>query len=320
MFVVIGTANIDLLVSGFDKMPVVMGDEFTTSSLVFCDEPLQMVLGGNGANCAYVLAGLGAPTTLCSAGGADELGRIVCGWLAAQGVDLTGVVQHRQAATAYTAIVSDRALNRLAYHHPGALAAYRAADLPTELLRQAKVVLATGYTIMPQLRPLGFAEALATARQGGALTALDIGPAIGRPAQLDELAPFLPVIDYCLANRHELAVCTDEREIDRGAQRLLAAGAACVIVKQGADGALIYQPGQRAHVPAFRVEVHSTVGAGDAFNAGLLYARQQGDPLEEAVRFGNAVAALVISSGAGILGCPSLAHVHEFVRYAEQRD
>jgi len=60
MFVVIGTANIDLIVSGFDQMPVVMGDEFTTSSLVFCDEPLQLVLGGNGANCAYVLAGLGA--------------------------------------------------------------------------------------------------------------------------------------------------------------------------------------------------------------------------------------------------------------------
>jgi sugar/nucleoside kinase (ribokinase family) len=229
------------------------------------------------------------------------------------------VVQHPQRATAYTTIVSDRALNRLAYHHPGALAAYRFVDLPTELLRRAKVVLVTGYTIMPQLRPLGFAQALATARQGGAITALDIGPAIGQPAQLDELAPFLFEIDYCLANRHELAVCTGDSETDRGAQRLLGAGAACVIVKLGAEGALVYQPGRRMHVPAFQVAVHSTVGAGDAFNAGLLYARQQGDTLEEAVRFANAVAALVISSGSGILGCPSLTHVHEFVRYAHDQ-
>jgi sugar/nucleoside kinase (ribokinase family) len=314
MFVVIGTANIDLIVSGFDHMPIVMGDEFTTSSLVFCDEPLQMVLGGNGANCAYVSAGLGVPTTLCSAVGQDELGRIVCGWLAGQGVDLSGVVRHPEQATAFTTIVSDRAHNRLAYHHPGALAAYTVADLPAELLAWAKVVLATGYTIMPQLRPTGFAQALHTARRAGALTALDIGPAIGQPTQLAELAPFLADIDYCLANRHELAVCTGEQETDRGAQRLLGAGAACVIVKQGAAGALVYQPGRRMHLPAFRVAVYSTVGAGDAFNAGLLFARQQGDTLEEAVRFGNAVAALVISSGKGILGCPSLSRVHEFLR------
>jgi sugar/nucleoside kinase (ribokinase family) len=314
MFVVIGTANIDLIVSGFDQMPVVMGDEFTTSSLVFCDEPLKLVLGGNGANCAYVLAGLGAPTSLCSAVGLDELGRIVHGWLAQQGVDLTGFVHNRQRATAYTTIVSDRGRNRLAFHHQGALATYTLADLPAALLAQAQVVLVTGYSIMPGLRPTGFAQVLASARQQGAVTALDIGPAIGQPAQLAELEPFLPYVDYVIANRHELAVCTDEEETDRGAQRLLTSGAVCVVVKQGIDGTVVFQPGRRIHVPAFPVAVHSTVGAGDAFNAGLLYARKQGDALEDAVRFGNAVAALVISSSQGILGCPSLARVHEFLR------
>ena len=64
MFLIIGTANVDLLVSGFAKMPGDSSDEFTTSNLVFCDEPLKLVLGGNGANCAYVLAGLGAPASV----------------------------------------------------------------------------------------------------------------------------------------------------------------------------------------------------------------------------------------------------------------
>jgi sugar/nucleoside kinase (ribokinase family) len=314
MFVIIGTANIDLIVSGFDQMPVVMGDEFTTSSLVFCDEPLQMLLGGNGANCAYVLAGLGAATTLCSAIGNDPLGRLVHDWLTTQGVDCRALLRHPSHATAFTTIVSDRVRNRLAFHHPGALAAYSSADLPPTLLHEANVFLVTGYTILPRFRPAGFAQMLAAARQAGAITALDIGPAIGQPAQIDELGPLLPGLDFLLTNRHELAVCTGESEPDAGAQRLLTAGAACVIVKQGREGALLCQPGLRVHVPAFAVEVATTVGAGDAFNAGLLFARSQGDTLEDAVRFGNAVAALVISSGRGILGCPALASVHEFVR------
>lgn len=314
MFVIIGTANIDLLISGFEQMPIVHGDEFTTDSLVFCEEPLQLVLGGNGANCAYALAGLGAPTSLCSAVGADELGRIVHDWLAEQGVGLAGFVHHPSCATAYTTIVSDRSRNRLAFHHPGALAAYTLADIPVELLAGASVVLATGFTIMPQLRPAGFAQALTTAREHGALTALDIGPAIGNPTALAELAPLLESVDYLIANRHELSICTGETSVERGAQTLLAAGARCVIVKQGGAGATLFQPGRQVHVPAFAVEVYSTVGAGDAFNAGLLFARQQGATLEEAVRFGNAAAALVISSGRGILGCPSLARVIEFMR------
>jgi sugar/nucleoside kinase (ribokinase family) len=319
MFVVIGTANIDLIVSGFAQMPTVMGDEFTTSSLVFCDDPLRLLLGGNGANCAYVLAGLGAAVGLCSAVGVDELGRLVIDWLERQGVALAGLLRHPTQATAFTAIVSDQALNRLAFHHPGALAAYTVADIPHPWLAEAQVLLATGYTIMPGMRPAGFAQALATAHQLGAITALDIGPAIGQPTQLDELAPVLPHVDYLIANRHELAVCSGEAEVETGAARLLTAGAACVIVKQGADGATIFLPDGAQLVPAFPVLVDSTVGAGDAFNAGLLYACRQRLPLVEAVRFGNAVAALVISSGQGILGCPTPPQVAELLAQPSMR-
>lgn len=307
MFVIIGSANVDLIVSGFDQMPVVMGDEFTTSSLVFCDDALKLVLGGNGANCAYVLAGLGAPTALCSAVGQDELGRLVQGWLTERGVHLDGLAKSTERATAFTTIVSDRSLNRLAFHHPGALAGFSLDDISTAVLKRADVLLATSYTIMPRLRSTGFAQVLAQAHRRGAITAVDIGPAIGRPASLAELTPLLPAVDYLIANRHELVVCTGIEETEKGAQALLRAGARCVVVKLGAGGAAVYQADGQQTIAAFSVEVLSTVGAGDAFNAGLLYGLRQEWLLTEAVRFGNAVAALVISARRGILDCPSLA-------------
>lgn len=290
-------------------MPIVAGDEFTTSSLVFCDDALRLVLGGNGANCAYTLAGLGAAVALFSAVGVDELGRLVTERLRDRGVDLQGLVRSEQRATAYTTIISDRAQNRLAFHHPGALAGYSVADIPSDLLAKADVVLAASYPILPQLRPAGFTQILGAAHRRGALTALDIGPAVGEPARLAELTPLLSTVDYFLANQHELAVCTAEQDIAAGAECVLAAGAGCVIVKCGAAGAIAFRPRERLDVPAFAVAVHSTVGAGDSFNAGLLLALQRGEPLAAAIRFGNATAALVIASPAGILGAPTGAQV-----------
>lgn len=319
MFVIIGTANVDLLVSGFAKMPGGGGDEFTTSNLVFCDAPLKLVLGGNGGNCAYVLGGLGAPTALCSAVGQDELGALVCNWMTERHVDLTGLVRHPQRATAFTTIVMDNALNRLAFHHPGALAALTYEDLPAQLLQTADVLLVTGYTILPGLRPQGFARALAEAKSHGAITAVDIGPAIGQPAQLAELQPLLPAVDYLIANRHELAVFTGTEDVEEGALRLLQAGASCLIIKLGKAGATIRTSASKTHVPGFTVETRSTVGAGDSFNAGLLYGLQQGWPLEKAVRFGNAVAALVVSAERGILGSPSLAQVETLLHQIDEQ-
>ncbi len=314
MFVIVGSANVDLLISGFAQMPGGEGDEFTTSSLVFCDDPLNMLLGGNGANCAYVLAGLGAPTTLCSALGQDELGHLVAGWLSEQGVSLAGVARKSDHATAYTAIVTDRASNRIAFHHPGALAHFALADIPPTLLAAAHVLLITGYTIHPQLRPHGFAALLAQAKKHGTLTALDIGPAIGQPAQLAELMPLLPQVDYLLTNRHELAVCTGEGDLEVGAQRLLAAGARCVVIKQGKAGAAIRTNTLCLDLPAFAINTRSTVGAGDSFNAGLLLGLQQGWPLAAAARFANAVAALVVASPRGILGCPNRHQVDHLMK------
>ena len=47
-------------------------------------------------------------------------------------------------------------------------------------------------------------------------------------------------------------------------------------------------------VPGFEVNANLSVGAGDAFNVGFLYGVQQKWPPQQAIRFGNAVAALVL--------------------------
>lgn len=313
-FLALGNTTVDLFVSGLTAMPAVGGDEFTTSNLAFCDRPLEMVLGGNGAIAAYVLARLGAAVTLCSATGADPLAEIAGQWLAAVGVDSGGLARIPTAGTSTTTVVTDAQLNRISFHYPGATHLYAPSDFSAHWLRPDGVLLASAYPLLPAWRPQGFCDLLARARQAGMITALDIGPAIGRPTALEELRPLLSDVDYLLCNGHELAVCTGETTLAAGMAALAAAGAGCVVVKRGREGVCLRLPdGASIAVPGFAVEARFTVGAGDAFNAGFLFALKQGRPIPAAATFANAVAARVVSAARGALGAASLAEVEALV-------
>lgn len=318
MFLVIGTTTLDLFNGGIAQMPTVRGDEFTTDSLVFCQEPLQMLLGGNAGIAAYALARLGAPVAIGSAIGSDPSGDLLQNWLQAAGVATSGLVRHATAATSTTTVVSDQTRNRLAFHHAGSSHHYAPGDLPADLLAQTKVVLLSAFTLLNQWRPDGFTDLLVQAKKQGAITALDIGPAIGHPVKLGEIAHLLRYVDYFICNEHELSVCCEVDETAGGSKvgmaQILTHGAGCVVIKRGAEGALVQAKGEATvHVPGFAVNARMTVGAGDSFNAGFLYASQQGKAPAEAARFANAVAALVVTSAQGALGAPTLPQVEALI-------
>lgn len=311
MIGVLGTTTMDLIISGMVSMPRFDGDEFKNSSLTYCGRPLKLMLGGNGANSAYVLAALGGGSALLSAVGCDELGTVMLGWLEARGVRLDGVLRHPTAATATDTVIVDAQLHRMAFYHPGANEEYGFEHIPAAVLDALSGVLITGYTLMPKFRPAGYAALLARLR--GKITALDIGPAIGDLATLDELAPLLPDIRYLFANAYELSACLGHDDMERGAAALIAAGAGCLVVKRGREGAVIFQREGVTHVPGYPVTALETIGAGDSFNAGFLYAISTGADPAAAARFGNATAALVVAAGQSARSAPTAAQAQAVV-------
>jgi len=318
MYLVIGSATLDIFVSGVDRMPETQGDEFTVDSLVFTENPLDMRPGGNGANSAIVLGHLGAPVCLCSAVGRDVPGDLLTGWLQEAGVQIHAPKDSTQWSTSTTTVIADHQRNRQSFHHHGATGEFGPKELPAELLEAAEVVLVTGYPLLTGWRPDGVRQVLEASRRNGALTALDIGPAVGEPASLEEIASFLPAVDYLLCNAHELSVLCGTESLGENITRLRQAGVNTAIVKRGARGAAMLRPGETSmtEVPAFPAEAAFTVGAGDAFNAGLLYAVRRGRDLPEAVRFAHAVAGNVIASEKGVLGCPPAKEIDTFLAAA----
>ena len=72
-------------------------------------------------------------------------------------------------------------------------------------------------------------------------------------------------------------------------------GCETICVTLGERGCAIFQNGAYCEVPGYRVEVADTVGAGDAFSAGFVHAREQGWAPRKIAEFANAVGALVAS-------------------------
>lgn len=102
--------------------------------------------------------------------------------------------------------------------------------------------------------------------------------------------------DFVKPNAHELSELLgrplpDRAEVVRAARQLHATGIGLVVVSLGGEGAIfVGQEGALLAVPP-KVEVASTVGAGDSMVAGVLAARLAGRTLEDCARYGTAFAA-----------------------------
>jgi sugar/nucleoside kinase (ribokinase family) len=81
-------------------------------------------------------------------------------------------------------------------------------------------------------------------------------------------------------------------------------GPSVVAITLGADGCLIATPKEVARVPAFKVDVVDTTGAGDAFTAALAVSLAEGKDLASAIQFAGCNGALACTKY-GVI--PSLA-------------
>lgn len=160
-------------------------------------------------------------------------------------------------------------------------------ELVRDHARDAEFMILSGS--MPPACPVDFYRTLAeAAASAGCRVLLD--------ADGDRLKAGLQARPYLIKpNRYELELLSGKRletreELLAAARDCIALGAQVVAVSMGGDGALITD-GSRAYVTdGLRVEVQSTVAAGDSMIAGLAVGFSRGMDLAEAFRLGVAAA------------------------------
>ena len=164
-------------------------------------------------------------------------------------------------------------------------------------LLACRYVLVCGYFFMPALRGRPMQALLQRARQAGAVVMLDTGWDLDDwpPATRQEVLELLPDVDIFLPNIDEAQALVGPGSPQECARRLRQHGARAIALKLGADGSLWADDRQLIMAAGRRVEAVDTTGAGDSFNAALIYGMEQGWDMERTLAFANAFCSIIVS-------------------------
>ncbi len=226
--------------------------------------------GGSPTNVAVGLGRLGLDVTLVATLGDDEHGALLRRHVESAGVTVQPVAAAR-TSSAIASIGPDGAASYtfdIAWD-PGTI------DVPTDVtavhVGSIGAVLEPGATVVEKL-VLDLPVSTRVSLDPNVRPALvaDRAEAVQRLDRLAARADVVKVSDEDLAWWHP-----DSPEADL-VERWLAGGSSLVAITRGAQGATLFAAGERVDVAPEPVTVVDTVGAGDAFMAGLLGALEQG--------------------------------------------
>lgn len=272
-------------------------------------ESITISPAGTAGGTAVVLSRLGARVRSYGAVGADAPGDTLLRLLEANGVDVAGIVRTTAGQTSASVIPVRPNGDRPAWHCPGANATLSLDALDLDDVARGVHLHLGG----PEF--LGGAAAatlLKRAKANGLSTSVDI-LAGGNPGLLVWIAEALPYTDYLLPNDEQVLGFTGAADLEAGARALLQAGAGCVAVTRGADGALVVVAEETIAVPAYAVDVVDTTGCGDAFSAGFILGRALGRDLTQSAALGCATAAQVAGGVGTDAGSYDLTAVDAFL-------
>lgn len=305
---VAGELNADLILSGLTSLPE-LGRELLGTGFA-------MVLGSSSAITAARLAALGADDSSYGVDfiglmGDDDIGQFVLRQLELFGVHHANVstVDTPTGVTISLPYARDRAL--LTY--PGAMTAFDGTAITAELLSGYTHLHVGSFFLQTGLQPQ-LAAIFARARSVGVTTSLDVGWDPSENWMRNPFfAPALAEVDDFLPNEDECAALAKHPEALQAAMR------GTLWVKRGGRGASVYDAANVIHAPAFAVDPVDTTGAGDAFNAGMIYAwRIRGETLESSLKFATACGAQATLHVGGATAAPTEQFIHQWISGQEK--
>jgi len=252
--------------------------------------------GGCACNTAVALGKLGVRTAAIGKLGRDPFGDFLMDVLAGAGVETSAMVRDPATRTSSTAALVHSDGERSFLHDQGGNAALTEDDIDYDAIADAQLLHVAAAFAVEGLDGEPMARILARAQDLGVTTCLDTAwDADGRWMNL--LEPCLSHLDLFVPSIDEARMLTGETDPPRIADTLRAYGIQTLVIKQGAQGCYARTADREFTVPAFKVDqVVDTLGAGDAFVAGLLTGLVRGWDLRKACRLGHAAGACCVTA------------------------
>lgn len=276
-------------------------------------------LGGSSANMAVGLSRLGARAGIISCLGSDSLSRFLIDFLKAEDVD-TSRIQTRPGylpSLCLTEVSPPDRFPQVFYRHDAVDTLLTTAPGDLEYVASARMFITNGTSLCASPSREATYRALESAKQAGCRVVLDVDyRAMSWPSPEDAglaVRLALPFVDVLIGNQPELMLVAGEKDLEIATKKLRKAGVPLLVSKLGEQGTRVWSGEESTFLPPYKVDVCTTIGAGDGFASGFLYALLNGEPVEECLHFGNAAAAIVVSRLSCSEAMPTLDEVRALI-------
>lgn len=272
-------------------------------------------LGGSATNFAVAMRRLGLSSGIIGKVGDDKLGDLAVAELKKEKVDISHVGIEKGAPTGLVISVVDRYGERTMFSARGANDRLRPEEVDVKYVRKAKLLHISGYSLISDISRKTVFKYAQVAKENGALISFDPGPLL-RLIKPRIIFQILNLVDVFLPNAAELKMISKGESFVRSIDYVLNHGPKIIGLKLGRKGCIIAQKGEKVIIPAFRVNVIDTTGAGDAWGAGFLTAilLNPHGSLKDWGRLANATAALSVKKEGASSSMPKMHEVKVFLR------
>jgi ribokinase len=286
---VFGDINVDVLMS-ISSYPQ-PGEDATAAKVVL--HP-----GGSAANTALALTRLGVKTIMIGRTGDDNWADIALEPLAKVGVDIHSVQRDPDNPTGLIFIpVTDKG-ERTMFSYRGANLRISASDIEPQALANSSILHLSGYNFLVSPQKEASYRAVELAQDMGIDLSMDVGTVPAAQAK-SELERILPLLNLVILGSDEAGDLLSSQTPEEAIAALLELGVSMVAFKLGQDGCIVADRAGTYRLPAFEVETVDTTGAGDAFCAGILFARLHGLSVPAAGLLANALGGLATTVWGG---------------------
>jgi sulfofructose kinase len=265
----------------------------------------RTVNGGNAANAAVAIAHLGARASfagpLGGPPGTDGVGDTFLALAAKQNIDCSACPRVDGAPSSMSAICIDgRGERAIVNYRDDRLNAARPEN-PAALVANADAVIADNRF------PEFVREVCIAARARAIPTVLDAD----EPRRDSNV--LLTLVSHVIFSAEGLRATAGTDHLGRALIDISKQTGAFLAVTDGANDVLWLDAGELRQIPAYKVDVVDTLGAGDTFHGAFTLMLAEGMAERPAMRFAAAAAALKCTRYGGILGAPTRAEVEAFL-------
>jgi len=275
-------------------------------------------VGGAELNLAIGCSRLGLKAGYISRLGNDEFGKYIQTFARGEGIDVTQVkfVDGYPTSLNFKEIMEDGSVRTFYYRDKSPTLLLNPEDLDEDYIRNAKILHITGiYLAIGEINIEVIHHAITLAKKHGLKISFDPNIRLrmwSKEKARQVLLKILPEVDILLAGDEEMDIIIGEKDPNAIIDKAKELKIDYVAIKQGDKGSVGYYKGEIIQSPAMKAsKVVDTVGAGDGFNAGVLYGILNNWSLERTLSFANTIGSMVVSVIGDNEGLPYYEDVQE---------